>query len=115
MEYHFDKSLYPKAALIKAAFSFTDRAYLHLDQTNKNWVVLIKQKESCAIKYEEFENEMLAQSARCLINQQTKNVRQLILGRALASTLVVQNSSTEENQEDMDISGALKSWFAEHE
>ena len=35
----FDKSLYSRISLIKAAYNFTDIAYLHLDSDNKYYYV----------------------------------------------------------------------------
>ncbi len=34
MIFHFLKELYPKTALLKAAYSFTDRAYIHLERVH---------------------------------------------------------------------------------
>lgn len=39
MELAFSKGLYEKSALLKAAYSFTEVAYLHLSQDDKNWYV----------------------------------------------------------------------------
>ena len=35
MKYQFKKELYSKTALLKAAYNFTDKAFLHLDKTDR--------------------------------------------------------------------------------
>lgn len=70
----FNKELYSKTALIKAAYNFTDKAYVHLDSDDKYYYVTLDMKESGKeeISEHEFENEMLAQSVRHEIYNQTK-------------------------------------------
>lgn len=116
MRYQFEKDLYPKAAFIKAAYNFTDEAYLHLSQNDKEWIVDLTPKPNHSyIELHTFENEMLAQSARCLILNQTKNIRELIMARAFASTIIDTQESQESMSEDMNISDALKDWFEGNE
>jgi His-Xaa-Ser system protein HxsD len=89
----FDKAFYSKHALLKAAFAFTDRAYLHLSQDRDNYIIECTPKHSC-LETEleelvgEIKNELLAQSVRQVVFWQTKNIRELILARSLASTIV---------------------------
>lgn len=116
MQFKFDKSLYPKTAFIKAAYNFTDKVYLHLYQDSNYWIIDINSKaESESVQYSEFENEMLAQSVRCLIYSQTKNIRELILARAFASTMISTQGDQASLNENMNISNALKDWFERYE
>ena len=116
MQFKFDKSLYPKVAFVKAAYNYTDRAYLHLFQDDDSWIVDINPKTPTGVvEYSEFENEMLAQSARCLIYNQTKDIRELILARAFASTMISSQGDQSSLSEDMNISNALKDWFDRYE
>ena len=56
----FSRELYPKVALIKAAYNYTDRAYLHLDADENYFYVSIKSKEpGVEIKEEELEEGAL--------------------------------------------------------
>lgn len=85
----YAKELYSKTALLKAAYSFTDRAYLHLDADESSFAVDITPKDGCTpITKEEFDNEMLCQSLRHEVYEQTKTIRELLVARAMASTMV---------------------------
>lgn len=86
----FHKSLYSKAALLKAAYHFTDRFYVYLDADSTDYLVEMTAKDGVddRLVQEEFSNEILAQSTREEILRQTANIRELILGRAFGSTII---------------------------
>ena len=86
----FNKSLYSKAALLKAAYHFTDKFYVYLDMDDTNYLVELTAKNGMddSFVHEEFANEILAQSTREEILRQTSNIRELILGRAFGSTII---------------------------
>lgn len=86
----FNKSLYSKAALLKAAYHFTDRFYVYLDMDDTNYTIELTAKDGVddRLVQEEFSNEILGQSTREEILRQTSNVRKLILGRAFGSTII---------------------------
>lgn len=44
-ELKYNRELYSKTALIKAAYNFTDKAYLHLDADEKYYYVSISEKQ----------------------------------------------------------------------
>ena len=109
----FSKEIYPKSVLIKAAYNFTDIAYIHLSKNEDNYVVEISNKEGKkALSSGEFENEMLAQTARYEVYMQTKEIRKLTLARAMASTLIG-NDGDEGNQieESFQLNDLIKDWF----
>ena len=116
----FSKELYPKVALLKAAYNFTDVAYIHLDSDEHYYYVELLAKDNCReISEQDFHNEILTQSLRHEIYMQTKNIRELMLARAMATSLV----STEENgfdsleskdeEEKLEENDILKDWFAD--
>lgn len=115
-ELKYNRELYSKTALIKAAYNFTDKAYLHLDADEKYYYVSISEKTgSPEITSEQFENEILAQSVRHEIYKQTKNIRELMLARAVATSVVADcdegtgselRTETEFSEEEI-----LKDWF----
>lgn len=115
-ELKYNRELYSKTALIKAAYNFTDKAYLHLDADEKYYYVSISEKTgSPEITSEQFENEILAQSVRHEIYKQTKNIRELMLARAVATSVVADcdeetgselRTGTEFSEEEI-----LKDWF----
>ena len=114
----FCKELYSKVALIKAAYNFTDNAYVHLDADNNYYYVTIEPKhEGFKVSEQEFINEMLTQSVRHEVYQQTKNIRELLLARAMATSVVVDETLVDDPETDDTFSenDILKDWFAAHE
>lgn len=112
----YSKELYSKTALIKAAYNFTDKAYLHLDADNDYYYVSIIPKDgNDEVSNEEFENEILTQSARHEIYLQTKNIRELMLARAVATSVVAPTEETTEpdTNDELEYSEEeiLKDWF----
>ena len=45
MQMRFNKNLYSKVALLKAAYNYTDKAYLHLDADMNYYYVNIESKD----------------------------------------------------------------------
>lgn len=113
----FRKELYSKVALIKAAYNYTDQAYVHLDADSDYFYVSIEPRHAgCEICEQDFTNEMLTQSVRHEVYQQTKNIRELLLARAMASSVIVDEHLVEEDQDStFTESEILKDWFAAHE
>ena len=113
MKFEFSKELYSKEALIKAAYNYTDRAYVHLDVDDEKYYVLLEMKHSNDEPDEkEFVNEMLAQSVRHLIYKQTKGIRELLLARAMATSVITDSDNNEGNDEvDFSEDEILKDWF----
>ena len=113
----FNRELYSKTALLKAAYNFTDIAYVHLDADRDYYSVTLTPKagEAC-VSQDDFINEMLAQSVRHEIYLQTRNIRELMYARALATSVVdlpeAEHPSSEEDFREDEI---LKDWFSDHE
>ena len=117
-QYRFSKELYPKVALIKAAYNFTDSAYIHLDADDNYFYVTIESKQSSGVVSEkEFVNEMLTQSVRHEVYQQTKNIRELLLARAMATSVIVDDALIDEQDtgDSFEENDILKDWFAANE
>ena len=112
----YNKSLYSKAALIKAAYNYTDRAYVHLDADETYYYVSLSPKEGAPkVSEQDFENEMLAQSARHEIYLQTKGIRELLFARTMASSLIADPEVMEPKAEDVasfSEDEILKDWFS---
>ncbi len=115
MTFKYKKELYPKIALIKAAYHFTDSAYLHLDCDEEYYRVEITPKEGFVIDEIDFDNQMLAQVARYEIYKQTKDIREITLARALASSVVENDEDYSDMSESIEVDQILKSWFDENE
>ena len=92
MRFTYSKELYSRTALIKAAFHYTDRAYVHLDCDDSSYTVDIVQKPGCTpVDLREFDNTLLAQLAREEVYQKTKEIRKIALARAMASSIIETN------------------------
>lgn len=112
-----DKNLYTKQALIKASYNFTDNFYVYLNQNENNYYVEINSKNG---KNEElikndFENEILAQTARELIYNKTNKLRTLILARAFASTIIEEGIKSDISDDVNTHNNLFEDWFKENE
>ena len=117
-QYRFRKELYSKVALIKAAYNFTDNAYVHLDADDYYFYVTVESKTPDRLVSEkEFINEMLTQSVRHEVYQQTKNIRELLLARAMATSVIVDDALIDEQDTDnsFEENDILQDWFAANE
>ena len=117
MRVSYNKNMYPKVALFKAAYNFTDDYYIYIDIDDNSYIVEItakNQEDNTDIKGK-FDNEMLVQTARMHIIEQTKSIRELIMARAFASTVIDDLSDVAEieadSEEVMDIDAILTDWF----
>ena len=128
-----DSTLYPKEALIKACYAFLDKCYFHLGIKEKQYVVEISSKDTeideDKIK-KELENELLAQTLRITVANKTRNIRELILARAMASTIIDEENqysdklSSQQNnkgatassiEDDEELREILQDWFKVNE
>lgn len=119
MRYKFNKTLYPKTALLKAAYNYTDKAFIHLDADDDFYYVDLEMKaDGNEIGEKDFLNEMLAQSVRHEVYLQTKNIRELMLARAMATTIVADTDIPSEDsaaEDEFSENEILKDWFAEND
>ena len=108
----YPDDIYPKEVLIKASYRFLDRAYIHIDKDHDKFVVSLTAKDDMEpVTAEEFDNEMLAQAARYVISARTKNIREITLARAMASTIIEEDIAYNETEDVEDVSSILKDWF----
>ena len=106
------KSLYPKTVVLKAAYNFTDRAYIYIQQSDNEYIIDINHKsDEDKICEEEFKNELLSQTVRHEIYLQTSEVRKLITMRALASTIVGEENDILPSPDNVTEENILKDWF----
>lgn len=112
----FSKDMYAKEALIKAAYQYTPTHYVHLDADDTSFLVeLIPKGAANKIDINEFKNELLVQMLRTLISKETGHIRELVMARAFASTIVEEPLRVEKSKEDFDLDFVLKDWFENHE
>lgn len=88
----YAKDVYTKEVILKAAYAFTDGVYIHIDTDERYYKITLKSKDdkynSEEMLYADFENELIAQETRRMISENTKNLREMIVARALSSTIV---------------------------
>ncbi len=109
----FSKELYEKEAIIKAAYFFTDKYYIELNVDETYYLVELNAKSNQIeddVK-KEFTNEVLVQTTRLLIAKQTKNIREMIVGRALASTIIDNTDTGFVDDESINSEDILNNWF----
>ena len=112
----FSKEIYSKIALMKAAYNFTDIAYIHLDSDEQRFYVTLTPKEpGQTINEQDFVNEMLTQSIRHEIYQVTKDIRTLLLARAMETSVIADPQLPEPTDEFFDETDILIDWFDSHD
>ena len=57
-----------------------------------------------------FENELIAQENRLIIAEKTRNIRELIVARALSSTMI-NTGITDTDEEEYNADDILQDWF----
>lgn len=123
MRIQYDKEFYSKEALLKAAYHFTDRAYVYLGVEDGSFFVDFTAKGGTQFDKEklenEFKNELLAQVIHQTVSKETTVLRELLVARALSSTMVDEGISSDVAESPMteDALDALdaiaKDWFDE--
>lgn len=102
------KEIYPLKAIYRAAYLFTDNYYIGIDQNEEEYIILFSGKEKNA-RFEDlgrFQNELLNQCMKLAIGKDTRQIRELIVTRALYSAFIPEEKQTEakehkkENPED---------------
>jgi hypothetical protein len=88
-----------------------------LDCNEDYYIVSIEPKTENVIDEKSFENEMLAQTARHEIFQQTKNIREISLARALASSVIEEDEmvNISDSENDYNVDEIIKDWFEGNE
>ena len=116
----FKKELYPKEAVMKAAYHFIDKSYIHVDYSDGDFIIEIISKnenndDSIAF---EFENELLAQAVRYQVYTQTHTIREILMARAMSSTITGSNSELEQalpSKNADSLESILTDWFEKNE
>ncbi len=110
----YSKNIYQLEALLKAAFALTDSMYVHLDEEDNYYLVslLSKEDEAEELLYLKFENELIAQQTRYIVSIKTKNLREMIVARALASTMINEENEEYNDCDDYKADEILKDWFS---
>lgn len=124
--FYLSKDIYDVKTIMKTAYNFIEEFYIILNYINDNIEVILEgksQKNSNEMeKYQgEFYNELLRQNVRYIVAQDTKNIRELVMGRALYDTCIEYEDSVQEdeiNEKNADLNDQLDilvNWFDKNE
>lgn len=113
----YSKELYQKEVILKAAYAFTDIMYIHIDVDTENYLVELtsKQNEASEVLYKKFENELIMQEVRLIVSGKTKAIREIIVARALSSTMINTDVENSINISDDCADEILCDWFDRYE
>ena len=118
------KGMYLPQVILKAAYAFIKDAYIHIDETPDTWIINFSLKNDTgdhAAFMGEFENELISQAVRWNVYQQTHTLRELLMARAMTSTMIDDNDPMERitgDQADIDeneLNSILTNWFDSYE
>ena len=114
------KGIYPPQVILKAAYAFISEIYIHIDDNKDNWIIKFEpknQEKDYSTFPGTFENELISQAVRWNVYQQTHTLREVLMARAMTSTMVddkdplerISEAQADINQEELD--SILTNWF----
>ncbi len=98
-----NSEIYPLVVIQKTVSNYLENMYVKLEKEDKNILVnlfLKDNKENIKELVGNFYNELLAEALRYNIGIETKEIRELIVGRALYTTCIELDENIEEKIED---------------
>ena len=117
-EITISKYIYPLVVVKKAIANYMEDIYVKLEEDVNNIIIRIQlNKEESDLNQiiGEFYNELLRESLRYDIACETKNLRELIVARALYTTCIEDNDELidgyEENNDDFNLDDIAVNWF----
>lgn len=113
------KDIYPLVSIKKALANFMEETYIKISSDKDKIIVqmvLKENKKNLEKIIGELYNEFLRESLRYNIAIETKNLRELIVGRALYTTCIdLENNQKEENnatqKEEYGLDEVAVNWF----
>ena len=98
-----NSEIYPLVVIQKTVSNYLENMYVKLEKEDKNILVnlfLKDNKENIKELVGNFYNELLVEALRYNIGVETKEIRELIVGRALYTTCIELDENREEKIED---------------
>ena len=118
IELYLDERIYNLVVIRKALFNYIEDCYYMLDHFDENIILVkiyLKDQNTNIDEYiKKLYNELFNESLRYDIMMQTKNIRELILGRALYTTCIDTDENTvdyDNNDKNHDINEIAVNWF----
>ena len=113
MVFSIKKCIYDKKTLLKTCYKFTDEYYIHLNCNNDEYIISIQKKEGktdTSIE-DEFNNELIEFANREIVFEQTKNIRELLFARSMASSVIYDDEIETNIDLSVDDNSSMKDWF----
>lgn len=120
-----EEDIYPLITVEKAISNFTQDVYIKLEHKDQKTLliklVLQEDKKNLEKIIGELYNELLRENIRYNISKETKNLRELIVGRALYTTCIEMDEQDkeenykEDNEEDYNLDEIAVNWFENNE
>lgn len=120
-----EEEIYPLITIEKAISNFTQDVYIKLEHKDKKTIMikiaLQENKNDLEEIIGELYNELLRESIRYNISKETKNLRELIVGRALYTTCIEIDEQDktedyyEDEKEDYELDEIAVNWFENNE
>lgn len=113
MFFSIKKDIYDKKVLLKTSYKFTDEYYIHLDSNKDEFVISIQKKDGKAdTSIEgEFKNELIEFTNREIVFEQTKNIRELLFARSMASSVIYDDEIQTDINLNVDDNSSMRDWF----
>lgn len=87
-------TVYSMQAVLKAAYQFTDRCYIHIEPETEQILLVRCKAKSVHVNAQElaheFCNELIDQQLRVAISQETEAIRTVILAHAFSKTALIE-------------------------
>ena len=121
------KNIYPLVVIQKTISNYLEQTYIKLEELDNKIIIKIKSQTNDKLDniIGEFYNELLRESLRYNIAMETKNLRELIIGRALYTTCIEideekeiltnnDNISDITEDEDYSLDDIAVNWFSKY-
>ena len=122
-EVRIKKEFYPLKAVYRTAYLFMDDYYIGLDMDEEHFIIRFTGKDGQidSDRVGRFQNELLNQCLKLAVSQDTQELRELIVTRALYSAFIPEDDTKEsgdqkeesDDPELYDLDEIAKAWYDE--
>ena len=115
------RELYDREVVLKTAYIFTEKAYLHIESNEENWIIHMKMKPGMeAVSPAEFENALISEMVRLSVYRRTHTLRELLMGKALSTSVIehdnpIREIASEQETSQEELQDILQDWFEKNE
>lgn len=115
------REIYDREVVLKTAYIFTEKAYLHIESNEENWIIHMKMKLGMeAVSPAEFENALISEMVRLSVYRRTHTLRELLMGKALSTSVIEHDNpmkeiAGEQEAPQDELQDILQDWFEKNE